>query len=164
MNNYYYKSWIDAINKFTWKNFKSWFNFAMLWFSFNSYYSEKYANIEGEWNQIKQFANDNKNLYESLFSKEKTGFSNVLKEFQQTGSYGRDGVKDMRPNSTKYVKFDNEHKSCEDFFRVLYQIRCNFFHGDKQPFYEEDIKLVDWAYKYFSIFWESFLNDQEKRN
>jgi hypothetical protein len=156
-----YKKWMEAIKNFGKSDYKTWFKFAMLWFSFNSYYSDRYSHIRGEGNQLIEFAKDNKSLYESLLSDEQANFKNVLDKFAKTKSPSRDGVKDMRQGSSKYVKFDSKHKSSEDFFKVLYQIRCNFFHGDKLPFFKEDKKLIHWAFKYFKIFWERFLERNE---
>ena len=153
------KVWIEAIKNFEKSDYRDWFKFAMLWFSFNSYYSEEYSNIGGgEKNQIKEFAKENKDLYESLLTDEKTDFKNVLEKFKETKSTEkRESIKDMRSNRNKCVKFDSENNACEDFFKALYQIRCNFFHGDKSSDSTQDKKLIQWAFEYFKIFWENFL-------
>lgn len=155
-----YKKWMAVIDNFKRSDYEAWFKFAMLWFSFNGYYSERYSHIRGERNQLIEFAKDNKNLYESLLS-DKQGFKNILDKFAETQHPDRTSVRDMRPNSQQSVKFNSNNKSCEDFLNVLYQIRCNFFHGDKLPFYEKDKKLIHWAFKYFKIFWERFLERNE---
>lgn len=156
-----YKEWVEAINNFEKSDYKDWFKFAMLWFSFNSYYSGRYSNIRGEKNQIIEFAKDNKTLYESLLTGKQAGFKNVLEKFTETKSpEKREYIKDMRPNGSRRVKFDSEHNSCEDFFKVLYQIRCNFFHGGKRSDSDQDKKLIQWAFEYFKIFWEIFLDEE----
>jgi len=154
-----YRKWIKAIKNFEKSDYKTWFKFAMLWFSFNAYYSERYSYARGEGEQITKFAKDNKNLYGSLLSNTQAVFKDVLNEFAKTRSPGREKVRNMRQNSQRSVEFNSKNKSCEDFFKVLYQIRCNFFHGDKVPFSKEDKKLVQWAFEYFSIFWERFLEE-----
>jgi len=99
----------------------------MLWFSFNGYYSERYSHIGGEKNKIIEFAKDNKNLYEFLLTGKQTDFKNVLEKFAETKfPEKRESIKDMNSNESKCVKFDSENKSCESFFKGLYQIRCNF--------------------------------------
>jgi len=153
-----HENWMKALEKFDKSDCQTWFKFVMLWFSFNSYYSESYPYNEGEKNQIIEFAKDNNNLYESLLSDK--DFKNALEDFKKTKSPSRDRVKNMRTNSNKCVKFSKRNQSCEDFFAVLYQIRCNFFHGDKQPFFKEDKELINWAFRYFKIFWERFLDEQ----
>jgi hypothetical protein len=153
-----YKRWVEAIKSFEKSDYKDWFEFTMIWFSFNSYYSKRYSHIGGEKNQIIEFAKDNKDLYESLLTGKQAVFKNVLEKFTKTKSpEKRECVKDMGPNRRRCVKFDSEYNSCEDFFKVLYQIRCNFFHGDKWPDFDQDKKLIQWAFEYFKIFWEIFL-------
>ena len=160
-----YKRWIEAIKSFEKSDYKDWFKFAMLWVSFNSYYSERYSHIGGEKNQIIEFAKDNEDLYEFLLTGKQVDFKNVLEKFIETKSpQKRECVKDMRPNRNKFAKFDSENNSCEDFFKALYQIRCNFFHGDKWPYSDQDKKLIQWAFKYFMIFWERFLKKSEKKD
>jgi hypothetical protein len=159
-----YKGWVEAIKSFEKSNYKDWFKFAMFWFSFNSYYSERYSHINGEKNQITEFAKDNKHLYESLLTGKQADFKNVLEKFTETKSpEKREYIKDMRPNKSRCVKFDSEHNSCEDFFKVLYQIRCNFFHGEKWPDSDQDKKLIQWAFEYFRIFWERFLDEPSNK-
>lgn len=135
------------------------FKFAMVWISFNAYYSSKYTE-RWERDRVSHFANDNISIYNNLL---RNGFINIIREFKDTGwLYGqsgeRDRVKDMKPGSEDEYFLDEEHQSCEDFFQVLYQIRCNFFHGDKDVSDEGNKELVMWAYKYLSIFWNAFLD------
>lgn len=159
-----YKRWVEAIKSFEKSDYKDWFKFAMLWFSFNSYYSEKYSHIGGEKNQVIKFVKDNKALYQSLLSDKQVDFKNVLEKFTETKSPSqREYVEDMRPNNKRSAKFNYKNNSCEDFFNVLYQIRCNFFHGDKESSSVEDKKLIQWAFKYFWIFWERFLEENENK-
>jgi len=156
-----YKRWFEAIKSFEKSDYKDWFKFAVLWFSFNSCYSKRYSHKRGEKNQIIEFAKDNEALYKSLRTGKQADFKNVLEKFTETKfPEKRECVKDMRPNGGVCVKFDSEHNSCEDFFKVLYQIRCNFFHGDKWPDFDQDKKLIQWAFEYFKIFWEIFLDEE----
>ena len=161
----HYNMWVNAIDKFDKPDYQDWFRFAMLWFSFNSYYSERYMHIGRETDKITEFAKDNEHLYKDLKENDKE-FKNVINEFMNTKEDDRKEVKDMRPRNARQrnrsAKFNSHQNSCEDFFTVLYQIRCNFFHGGKLPFYEEDKKLIQWAFKYFNIFWKRFL--EQNRN
>lgn len=161
IQNLNYKRWLEAIKSFEKSDYKDWFEFAMLWFSFNSYYSERYSHIGREKSKIIEFAKDYKDLYKSLLADEKIDFKNVLEKFTETKSpEKREFVKDMKSNTGRCVKFDIENKSCEDFFKVLYQIRCNFFHGDKSSDSDQDKKLIQWAFEYFRIFWKKFLDEK----
>ena len=157
-----YEKWLYSIEKFKEEDYWSWFKFAMLWFSFNDYYVERYSHIEREKNKVIEFAKDNEDLYKSLLKKD--NFKDVLSDFAKTSSPERTKVKDMRPRSNSKTVFNNRHNSCEKFFEALYQIRCNFFHGDKSPFFEQDKELIGWAYKYLRIFWEEFLKQKREKN
>ena len=55
---------------------------------------------------------------------------------------------------------ENDIEDFEKFVNVIYQIRCNFFHGDKIPFDKDDESLVKWAYGTFLYFWERFINTE----
>ncbi|MBU0707324.1 hypothetical protein KKG41_03055 [Patescibacteria group bacterium] len=134
--------------------------FAMVWMSFNSYYAFHYHKINRELDQIVEFAKDNESLYSDLI---KNNCTDILMEFKKTGwLFGepgeRDCVADMRINSSRKIYFNENHQSCEDFFKVVYQIRCNFFHGSKEVSDEGNKKIIQWAYKYLNIFWKKFLN------
>ena len=139
---------------------KDYFKFAMVWMSFNSYYASRYNHIRGELNQIIEFAKDNKNLYLDLKGNE---LNDVLAEFKNTGwlfdvSGDRSHVKNMCRNSNQEIYFQESNQSCEDFFRVMYQIRCNFFHGSKEISDNGNKKLIKWAHKYLNIFWKKVLD------
>jgi len=159
--NYLYnsKTWIEYLeNHFDECN--DYFKFAMVWMSFNSYYASRYNRTKGELNQIIKFAKDNKSLYSSLND---NGFSNILMEFKNTGWLfnepgDRNCVADMRIGSNKKMYFKEHNQSCKDFFKVVYQIRCNLFHGSKEVSDDGNKKLIKWAYKYLNIFWKEFLN------
>jgi hypothetical protein len=45
------------------------------------------------------------------------------------------------------VPYNAEHNSLEDFLKVIYQIRCNFLHGEKlwNEGQDIDIQLICWA-------------------
>lgn len=50
-------------------------------------------------------------------------------------------VYDMRPGSTKSVTI-NDETNIEEIFNVIYQIRCNLFHGSKDVMNSRDSNLV----------------------
>lgn len=153
------KTWIEYLEN-NFNQCHDYFKFAMVWMSFNSYYASRYNHIKGELNQIIEFAIDNEDLYGELAGNE---FENILREFKDTGWLegepgDRDCVADMRIGSTKKVYFKEHKQSCEDFFKVVYQARCNFFHGSKKVSDLGNKKLIEWVYKYLNIFWKEFLN------
>lgn len=162
MTQYLYgsKIWMDYLDNH-FDECADFFKFAMVWMSFNSYCSLRYKHIKGELNQITEFIKDNKEIYWEL---ENDGFKNVLlDDFKNTGwlfsqSGKRDCVADARENSDKKYFFNEANHSCEDFFKIVYQIRCNFFHGNKDVSDDGNKKIIQWAYKYLNIFWKNFLS------
>lgn len=154
------KNWIEYLDNH-FDDCLDYFKFAMVWMSFNSYYSIRYKHINGELNQITEFIKDNELIYSELTHE--VSFSNVVLDFENTkyldGSGPRKKVIDMRNGSRKECIFDSSHNSFENFLKVIYQIRCNFFHGDKILGNEYDKKLIIWAYNYLNILWKKFLEN-----
>ncbi|MDX9914130.1 MAG: hypothetical protein RBS77_06140 [Candidatus Moranbacteria bacterium] len=161
------KNWINHVESFgdsnNFDNYKDYFKFAMLWMSFNSYYSSRYKHISGERNQIIEFARDNEEIYNSLLENE---ISDIVEKFRDTkdleGNYPREKVLDMRYDSNGEETFNSNKKSLKDFLFVIYQIRCNFFHGNKGETIGNihDRNLIIWAYKYLDIFWNKFIEQK----
>lgn len=155
------KTWLGFIRN----NYKDddliFFKFAILWFSFNCYLNEKYS-ITGDHKKIRKFSNNKNNS--TFFTNLKTtnkDFDNWLKKFKDTKNGGRNYVINMDTiNSEKgtiLVFFDGSNNTCYDYFEVIYQIRCNYLHGEKLPYDKDDRSLVDWAFWSLYIFWKDFL-------
>lgn len=53
------------------------------------------------------------------------------------------GIPTHRPRPTE-VRFDDEN-SFGDILEVIYTIRCNLFHGRKDPINQDDLNYVSWA-------------------
>lgn len=136
------KNWLDMVEDFNNTEFKDWFKFAMVWFYFNNYYNDRYKHIQGEKNKVIEFAKNNTDYYNNSF------FDNsIIEEFKRKDSDGNKKYVVNMNNQNQKAYFDEQHRGVEDFFKVLYQIRCNFFHGDKQPTNPYDKELVKWAEK-----------------
>ena len=140
------------------------FKFAMVWMSMNSYYSSKYDE-RYEWQRIERLAQDCEDLYQTLRQDE---MKDVITEFAATGwlhgiSGERDCVSDERDpdDEAKKANFSDGLDDAEHFLKVLYRIRCNFFHGDKSLHLEGNHRLLAWAYKYANIFWKAFLEKNQ---
>lgn len=151
----YSKKWMSCLENNP-EECTEYFNFFMAWIQFNSCYTPHYKDIKNELDKILEFAKDNKMIYLDF------EFKDVLEEFKKTGLLynqpgDREAVDDMQKGSYKKIYFNQEKNSCEDFFKVIYQIRCNLFHGDKDVSDKGNKKLVYWAYKYLNIFWKKFL-------
>lgn len=60
-----------------------------------------------------------------------------------TGLKERSPVEDMRPNHRGEKVCLNDIKNLEEVIKFIYQIRCNLFHGSKNPMNSRDANLVD---------------------
>ncbi len=161
MNLYNSKIWIEYLeNNFA--ECEYYFKFAMIWMSFNSFYSIKYSRISGERNKIKKFCEEYKYIYDRLIA-ENDNFGNILIDFKNTkyldGSSDRECVASEINNNKFY--FNNDNSSFLDFVNVVYQIRNNFFHGSKNVSNRYNKDLMKWAYGYFGIFWKKFIETND---
>lgn len=52
-------------------------------------------------------------------------------------------VKDMRPNHRGEYRELNDIDNVEEVIQFIYQIRCNLFHGSKDPMNSRDTNLVE---------------------
>lgn len=81
----------------------------------------------------------------------KQKYLETFSSLKKDGLQSREYVIDMHQSHHQNKKyFNNEHSSLNDFLKVLYQIRCNFFHGNKSPYgpygpSSEDVQLICWA-------------------
>lgn len=137
------------------------FKFAMVWMSMNSYYSSTYSERH-ERERIQHLAKDSEDLYQNLRQNQ---MKDVIEDFRNVGwlhgvGGDRDCVSDER-DSNKVANYSDGVDDAEHFFMVLYQIRCNFFHGDKSLHLEGNHRLLAWAYKYANIFWKAFLDQNQ---
>ena len=74
-----------------------------------------------------------------------------VREFAEIPSHHRDNNPRIKLSSDsrfqQEVLYNAEHNSLEDFLKVVYQIRCNFLHGEKlwNEDQDIDIQLICWA-------------------
>lgn len=52
-------------------------------------------------------------------------------------------IEDMRPNHRGEYKKLNDTNNFEEVVMFIYQIRCNLFHGSKNPMNDRDANLVE---------------------
>lgn len=155
-----YKSWLDFLEHGLYNEESPFLRFAILWLSFNAYLNEEYGKkIRGDKNKVLEFAKNEQvgNLYKDLLKD--PNFNKVFSDFKIIKGYKGLFIEDMLSRKEDNRKFfDDNYKSIKDYLIVIYQIRCNFFHGDKIPSDPDDKKLIEWAYKYFYILWKEYLN------
>jgi hypothetical protein len=141
------KGWIETIERMRQKgneNGVKIFYFVFLWASYNDFYRELYPELRYDWEAVLKLYEDDraKGIYAGLKSKFLCSFT----------KNNRNCVVDIRPNPKPPAFYKTGQDSLKDFLGAVYQIRCNFFHGDKDPYNPEDIRLIVWAYECLSEF------------
>jgi hypothetical protein len=152
------KQWMEILENESYRNKLIFYKFTIIWISFNAYIN-RYSGRDEE--KVKAFAKDKSPFFDSLKSNNNQ-FSEELKKFKDTKTDGRKTVKDMSKKNS-YIPFNGERNTSSDYFRVIYQIRCNYMHGEKNPANEDDEKLVQWAFNTLSFFWREFLRNEAKQ-
>ncbi len=137
--------YLDIDNKYIDENAqRNILKFIFLWLKINEYCNKQYGSDKLDTKKINKLSCEN-----ILKEKYLTLKDDFLKKFSDLKKDGisRSFVKDMRhPNNPKFnVKFDSLNYDLKNFLNIVYQIRCNLFHGEKEPS-NENIELVLWAY------------------
>lgn len=153
-----YKEWIAFLERRLSSSDIVFYKFAILWISFESYLNQEYDR-----DKLKEFKKDNTEFYMELL--ENDYFKKGLLEFANTKTEGGkreyvENIKVGRRGEKTYFR-ETDIECFGKFIAVIYQIRCNFFHGDKRPLEPDDRKLVEWAYNSFSFFWGRFVGKED---
>lgn len=155
-----YKEWLDYLAHGIHKEDTSFLRFAVLWLSFNAYLNEisNTKTIRGDWKKVEEFSKDPKNI--EFFNKYMI-YEEIAQGFKDTKPQGRDYVEDLKDRKVDRRKNlrlnDDTENKLGKYLSVIYQIRCNFFHGDKIPNDPDDKNLVDWAFNSFHEFWSKYI-------
>ena len=127
LNNVKLKIWQDP-----------WLDFMLCWMIFDAYITE-----------ISQSGSDREKL--NYFYQNKNDFRETVQRnwnsLKPIKLKGLSPIHDMRPNSTKEVRLDDEN-NLEQTFDCVYQIRCNLFHGAKNANDPRDYDLVSHSAKF----------------
>lgn len=126
--------------------------FIFLWMKYNNWYSQKFKSLNDSKGAIELSENYRaKTTYNKLKNDFLTSFKNI-----KGGHYldiERTGVCDNRNNEE--IHYDEVADSLRDFLKIIYQIRCNFFHGSKAPD-DTNVQLIKWASHCFKKFLYKF--------
>lgn len=139
----YIRKWVEKSRDET-DNFD---RFVYGFFAFNALYSEHYTGESSERYAIKEFLNDNFVGHESEFKAifelpEYEYFCNrrPIKNMRYDPNSGQ-GYQDTR-RETEAIKEKVLKKSTKAMIMILYQIRCNLFHGEKSFANESDREVM----------------------
>ncbi len=121
--------------------------FIILWMWYNQWYNEKYIDIHGLYNdkaKSLELANEQyaQETYASMQDEILNSFKNIPSFHCSTSA--RDRLwKDS--GLEKEILFNEEYCDLKQFLMLIYQIRCNFLHGNKEE-NDVNIQLITWAY------------------
>ena len=111
--------------------------FISLWISFNAWGCHE-TNTDVDRNMLDSLKKNQKMKESYNKAKKDEHFSKILSE--------RIGDEITKRGQNKHVKLD-DGKSLDSVLDVIYQIRCNLFHGRKDPDTVRDEILIKWAYE-----------------
>ena len=91
------------------------------------------------------------------------GGDNITKGFAQipleTNSNSNETRKGLYKNNNNLLCAYNEEVNCLcKYLKVVYKIRCNFFHGSKYPS-ETNVLLIVWAYETLKMFLQKLIDE-----
>lgn len=147
------KALVNAIFEYGKKQDNVFLKFICLWMSFNAFYNYL-CNTEWDRNCLEKLSEekDIKWCFGNIFleEKEKVAISSF-----HTYINGRPNkwVIDLKnPKVVKYSIIRNFYWDNDGFLNVIYQIRCNLFHGGKKLNDENEEELVGFAANALEIF------------
>lgn len=131
--------WIDYFNNESNNNIKK---FMPLWLQCNDYCNNKYGHDGSDKAKFLKLKNipEINDKYDTLKNKFLSSFNSL-----QINNQPRTYVVNMKRKHERNF-YTSEQSDIEHFLKVIYQIRCNYFHGGKQPV-SDDLNLISWAYE-----------------
>lgn len=154
-------SWFNkAMDPITFPGYDHFDRFISLWISFNGYFvSEHYQNAKklqilryggGEPSEkMYLYVIGHKRFYNEIYSKilqESIPFNSNLVKFDELlkNTMFPGAIADLRPNrsSKQDAAYFTDKADFKQFLGILYQIRCNLFHGNKSPDSDSDKEIV----------------------
>jgi len=127
--------------------------FISLWFAFNSWGT--YLSRKDKDTDMLRWVKRNTTLchvLEELIERD----SEFVAKLQRLSQYE---VLDMRPGHQRQSKSINDIQSLDQVLDVIYQIRCNLFHGQKSMIDPHDRELVELAFHILSKIFEPMINE-----
>lgn len=115
--------------------------FMILWMTYNNHFKDESGRSERD-----KFCNYFARTAADYVSENQ---QSIVRGFKQTSNPERTHVQDMRDGSSEYRELLDSQGDLTDttLANVLYQIRCNLFHGKKDVVSLDERRLITWAYE-----------------
>lgn len=132
--------------------------FICLWVAFNSWLHGKFGETEKDYELINKVSNLQE--FNKTFENQKNT-NLVFKEYLT--KLEKLEIEDMRfftrsENDRSYKKYNGDFDS---YIRVIYQIRCNLFHGRKDSNLKLDMDIIEVAYNSLLIVFKKYLQEHD---
>jgi len=136
-------------------------SFATLWIAFNAFYKD-YLPGRGDHETVSNIGGDKK-LF-ALFRKLQESDSALRDNLKELAQELKDSpLTNMKYRRTHELPYDGgvDFSFCcyKELIEIIYQIRNNMIHGDKDPESQRDEKLVRLAYKILHSFMAELINN-----
>jgi len=133
--------------------------FISLWIAFNGWMKGEFGESRSDRDLIDKVKKGS--TFKDTFIKLKNDSMEFCQNLDQLSNYS---VLDMRhmDDESRYKKYDGSFKS---LLEVIYQVRCNLFHGRKDVDDDrKDFELVSLAYNILLPLFKEYLKAQSGRN
>lgn len=145
--------WYDRSQKEKARKFTIFDQFISLWLAFNAWGT--YKSKKDTDNQMLKWIKKNTDLptiHNQLMKDNKDYQQRVKRLAEYT-------VLDMRPGHRRDSKSIGNINNFNEVLEVIYQIRCNLFHGQKNEINPNDLELVDLAFHILSKIFRPVINE-----
>lgn len=127
--------------------------FMVLWVGFNALYALEFDHVDGDRKQVRLFADypRAKNAHEEALSGSDTRYTTAVKTLAQRGVYNF--------RNQERLRLEDE-SNLGQVMELVYQVRCNLFHGRKSPHDLRDRKLIKAAHTIVSQLMQRLTEDK----
>lgn len=143
------EDWLSYLNisDISDKNIKA-IKFIFLWMKYNEWYS-KFGLGDSEGAMKLSDDKNARDLYEQIKNEFLNGGRSITTGFKKiplenNSTISREGL--YKKNGRLMCAYNDEVNCLCKYLKVVYKIRCNFFHGEKIPS-NTNVSLIIWAYE-----------------
>jgi hypothetical protein len=110
--------------------------FMTAWIAFNSLYAHQGASIDGDWNQVQRFADDERlqEMHGRLLR-----HPDLPEYAESINVLAAHGVRNLRSGNVRRIRDSADLRSV---LACIYQVRCNLIHGGKRTDDSRDQQLT----------------------